>query len=84
MISHPAHFHMFRYTIDNLQQHGHEVVNVIPAKNADAKYAYIEKINGSSKYDTNYASVNITDVVKCSVFPEMYIFEYVSELIKGM
>lgn len=32
MISHPAHFHMFRYTIDNLQQHGHEVVNVIRPK----------------------------------------------------
>ncbi len=32
MISHPAHFHMFRYTIDNLQQHGHEVVSVIRPK----------------------------------------------------
>lgn len=32
MISHPAHFHMFRYTIQNLQQHGHEVVNVIRPK----------------------------------------------------
>ncbi|MBR1996082.1 MAG: DUF354 domain-containing protein [Paludibacteraceae bacterium] len=32
MISHPAHFHMFRYTIENLQQHGHEVVNVIRPK----------------------------------------------------
>lgn len=32
MISHPAHFHMFRYTIENLQHHGHEVVNVIRPK----------------------------------------------------
>lgn len=32
MISHPAHFHMFRYTIDNLQAHGHQVVNVIRPK----------------------------------------------------
>ena len=32
MISHPAHFHMFRYTIENLQKHGHEVVNVIRPK----------------------------------------------------
>ena len=28
MISHPAHFHMFRYTIDNLQKDGHQVVNM--------------------------------------------------------
>ena len=32
MISHPAHFHMFRYTIENLQKNGHEVVNVIRPK----------------------------------------------------
>ena len=32
MISHPAHFHMFRYSIYNLQQHGHEVVIVIRPK----------------------------------------------------
>ena len=32
MISHPAHFHMFRYTIDNLQHDGHEVVVVIRPK----------------------------------------------------
>ena len=32
MISHPAHFHMFRYTIDNLQKDGHQVVNVIRPK----------------------------------------------------
>ena len=32
MISHPAHFHMFRYTIENLQKHGHQVVNVIRPK----------------------------------------------------
>ena len=32
MISHPAHFHMFRYTIDNLQKDGHRVVVVIRPK----------------------------------------------------
>lgn len=32
MISHPAHFHMFRYTIDNLRRDGHEVVVVIRPK----------------------------------------------------
>ena len=32
MISHPAHFHMFRYTIDNLKRDGHEVVTVIRPK----------------------------------------------------
>lgn len=32
MISHPAHFHMFRYTIANLQRDGHEVVVVIRPK----------------------------------------------------
>lgn len=32
MISHPAHFHMFRYTIDSLQKDGHQVVTVIRPK----------------------------------------------------
>lgn len=32
MISHPAHFHMFRYTIDNLRKDGHEAVVVIRPK----------------------------------------------------
>ena len=32
MISHPAHFHMFRYTISNLQKDGHEVKVVIRPK----------------------------------------------------
>ena len=32
MISHPAHFHMFRYTIDNLKRDGYEVVIVIRPK----------------------------------------------------
>ena len=32
MISHPAHFHMFRYTIDNLKRDGHDVVVVIRPK----------------------------------------------------
>ena len=32
LISHPAHFHMFRYTIDNLQRDGHQVVVVIRPK----------------------------------------------------
>lgn len=32
MISHPAHFWMFRYTIDNLKRDGHKVVVVIRPK----------------------------------------------------
>ena len=32
MISHPAHFWMFRYTIDNLKRDGHKVVIVIRPK----------------------------------------------------
>ena len=32
MISHPAHFWMFRYTIDNLKRDGHQVVIVIRPK----------------------------------------------------
>ena len=32
MISHPAHFHMFRYTISNLSHDGHQVVVVIRPK----------------------------------------------------
>lgn len=32
MISHPAHFHMFRYTIENLKRDGHSVVVVIRPK----------------------------------------------------
>ena len=32
MISHPAHFHMFRYTIDNLLKDGHQVVSIIRPK----------------------------------------------------
>ena len=32
MISHPAHFHMFRFSIANLQQDGHQVVAVIRPK----------------------------------------------------
>ena len=32
MISHPAHFHMFRYTIENLQKDGNKVVVVIRPK----------------------------------------------------
>ena len=32
MISHPAHFHMFRYTIENLNNDGHQVVVVIRPK----------------------------------------------------
>ena len=32
MISHPAHFHMFRYTIENLQRDGYQVVSVIRPK----------------------------------------------------
>ena len=32
MISHPAHFHLFRNTIDTLKAHGHQVVVVIRPK----------------------------------------------------
>ena len=32
MISHPAHFHMFKQTIRNLQSKGHEIVTVIRPK----------------------------------------------------
>jgi len=32
MISHPAHFHMFKHTISNLQGKGHEIVAVIRPK----------------------------------------------------
>ena len=32
MISHPAHFHMFRHTIDNLRHDGHKVVVIIRPK----------------------------------------------------
>lgn len=32
MISHPAHFHMFRYTIENLKNNRHEIVVVIRPK----------------------------------------------------
>ncbi len=31
-LCHPAHFHMFRYTIDNLQKDGHRVVIIIRPK----------------------------------------------------
>ena len=54
MISHPAHFHMFRYTIANLQHHGHQVVNVIRPKDVleqlciDAKLPYY-KVNNRPK-----------------------------------
>ncbi len=32
MISHPAHFHMFKHTMNNLQKDGHEIVAVIRPK----------------------------------------------------
>ena len=32
MISHPAHFHMFKHTIKNLQGEGHEIIAVIRPK----------------------------------------------------
>lgn len=32
MISHPAHFHMFKHTMNNLQRDGHEIVAVIRPK----------------------------------------------------
>ena len=30
------------------------------------------------------ATTQIEDIIKCIIFPEMYVFEYVSNLIKGM
>lgn len=56
MISHPAHFHMFRYTIDNLQHDGHEVVVVIRPKDVleqlciDAKMPYYKVKNRPKKW----------------------------------
>ena len=32
LISHPAHFHMFKYSIQELKKHGHEVTVVIRPK----------------------------------------------------
>lgn len=51
MISHPAHFHMFRYTMANLKADGHEVVVVIRPKdvletlcqNASVAYYKVKK-----------------------------------------
>ena len=56
MISHPAHFHMFRYTINNLQQDGHEVVVVIRPKDVleqlciDANMPYYKVKNRPKKW----------------------------------
>ena len=56
MISHPAHFHMFRNTISNLQQHGHQVVNVIRPKDVleqlciDANLPYYKVMNRPKKW----------------------------------
>ena len=56
MISHPAHFHMFRYTIDNLQHDGHEVVVVIRPKDVleqlciDANMPYYKVKNRPKKW----------------------------------
>ena len=56
MISHPAHFHMFRHTIDNLQKDGHQVVNVIRPKDVleqlciDANMPYYKVKNRPKKW----------------------------------
>ena len=56
MISHPAHFHMFRYTIDNLQNDGHQVVVVIRPKDVleqlciDANMPYYKVKNRPKKW----------------------------------
>lgn len=56
MISHPAHFHMFRYTIDNLQKDGHNVVVVIRPKDVleqlciDANMPYYKVKNRPKKW----------------------------------
>ena len=34
IISHPAHFHLFRKTVDNLKRDGHQTVIVIRPKDA--------------------------------------------------
>ena len=39
-----------------------EVINIIPAKNTEVKYGYIEKVNGNSRNDANYPAVNIEDI----------------------
>lgn len=40
-----------------------EVINIIPDKNAQVKYGYIEKVNGNDKADANYPAVNIEDII---------------------
>lgn len=56
MISHPAHFHMFRYTIDNLQNDDHQVVVVIRPKDVleqlciDANMPYYKVKNRPKKW----------------------------------
>lgn len=56
MISHPAHFHMFRYTIENLQKDGHQVVSVIRPKDVleqlciDAKLKFYKVKNRPKKW----------------------------------
>lgn len=56
MISHPAHFHMFRYTIGNLQNNGHQVVVVIRPKDVleqlckDAHISYYKVKNRPKKW----------------------------------
>lgn len=55
IISHPAHFHMFRYTIANLQKEGHSVVVIIRPKDVleqlckDAKIDYYKIKSRSSE-----------------------------------
>ena len=56
MISHPAHFHMFRHTIDNLQRDGHQVVMVIRPKDVleglcqNAEMPYIKVKNRPKRF----------------------------------
>lgn len=56
MVSHPAHFHMFRYTIENLQKDGNQVVVVIRPKDIleqlckDANIAYYKVKNRPKKW----------------------------------
>lgn len=50
LISHPAHFHMFKYSIQELKEHGHEVIVVIRPKDV------LEQLCIESKLD--YIKIN--------------------------
>jgi len=45
LISHPAHFHMFKYSIQELKEHGHEVIVVIRPKDVLEQLCIESKLN---------------------------------------